>query len=162
MRIEDRLGLAQLAYRRAVADIRADSTRTAWRRLVRAARNLRDARGDVHKQTAERAGGRTPPGSPAAGPALGPGAKVIRLGPPARPSLRDRWPELAAQCERARELAQLSRALVEQSRRLRHDLADFLRRHAPASLGEASPPREGEREPAGGEPRALDRPTGRS
>ncbi len=45
------MGLAQLAYHRAITAARAEPTPGAWRRLVTAARNLRDARRDGERRS---------------------------------------------------------------------------------------------------------------
>ncbi len=120
MHVRDRLGLAHLAYHRAVEAARAEPTPGSWRRLVTAAKNLRGAKEDRRRE----AGGR-PVERVAASPATHRGdAQVLpfRARPPA-----PRWPELARECARAHELMQRSRALVAESRRLRAELAELTR-----------------------------------
>lgn len=109
--IGERLGLAHVAYRRAVEAARTDSTPASWRRLVTAGRNLREARRDGERS-----------GTPVVAPR--PAGKVISYvrPPAARP---ERWPELARECARSRDLAERSRALISEAMRLRAELAEI-------------------------------------
>jgi hypothetical protein len=116
MRIEERVGLAHLAYHRAVVRARAEATAAAWRGLVTAAKNLRMARRD-------RDGSR---GAAKAAPAPGPRGELVWLRTPLTPSFRRRWPDLAREFERARALVDQMRELLRETQRLRAELADFV------------------------------------
>lgn len=133
MRVRERLGLAQLAYLRAVAWARAEPTPASWRRLMTAANNLRGAQRDRQREL----GGRSP-GEGRRAPPFRPeprGGAVIDLRPRPRPSIPARWSELAEDCEKARALMQRSRALVQQSRRLRLEIAELMARWRAAARG---------------------------
>ncbi len=49
-----RLSLAEQAYRAALRAVRAESTARTWARLLRAARNLREASGHVERRRVAR------------------------------------------------------------------------------------------------------------
>jgi hypothetical protein len=117
MRVEERLGLAHLAYERAVGFACEAPTPAAWRRLVTAAKNLRGAERD--RESAGRGG------AGARGPARGAGGRVVRWRWPLPRSLRERWPELDREYERARGLLARSRELVRESALLRAELAQL-------------------------------------
>jgi hypothetical protein len=80
MRIEERLGLAHLAYQRGVVRARRETTPASWRQLLTAARNLRGAERDRERLR--------PSTSPARAAAQGAGGGVVVC-------LR-RWQRLAA------------------------------------------------------------------
>ncbi len=124
--IGERLGLAHVAYRRAVEAARAESTPSAWRRLVTAGRNLRDARRDGARG-----------GTPVVAPR--PAGRVISyVRPPAARS--ERWSELARECARSRELVEQSRALVSQAMRLRAELAEVCAQARLRAMSRRGPP----------------------
>jgi hypothetical protein len=131
MGLDERLGFAHLAYRRALALAQARSTPMSWRRLLTAAKNLRAA-------TRERARA-VPAARWLAGPAVGPAplaaassvppgggsgpGLVIRIGQRAAPTSRSVsssvWAEVRAEWERGRALMETTRTLLAESRALR-------------------------------------------
>lgn len=126
MRTSERIGLASLAYQRAIANARADSTPTRWARLLTAARNLRTAKEDREREQA-RAHRR-----PAAVHGHGEPA-VLAFPPPRTRPHRATPPEVLAEWKRSHALREWSRRLGEQSRALRAAVA--------ALTSEALPPR---------------------
>ncbi len=118
MRIGERLGLAHLAYRRAILRARAEPTPASWRQLVTAGRNLRGAKRDQQRL------GRTAapePGHPQPG-------VLLRLLLPVPPASAARSPDLAKECERSHALVRQAQKLVLQSRSLQAELAELRRR----------------------------------
>lgn len=122
MHPEERLGLAQQAYLRAVALARADSTPWSWGRLLTAAKNLGTAKQD-------RARGRSGP-KPASradkGKVPAPGAERRVASPPTLETARRA--ELAREWDRARLLRAQSRLLGAQTRALCASIAKLMAR----------------------------------
>ncbi len=118
MHPHERLEVARDAYRRAIALARQRPTPSSWRRALTASWNLADAKRDRDRLRDPLRGGTTSR-RPAGSPPRTPGRPAAA----ARPSARERWPELAAQCDRARALMERSRALVEQARALSDEIA---------------------------------------
>ncbi len=116
---DERLGLARLAYLQAIVSARARSSSSTWRRLLRAANNVRAA---IRERERARLGPRagTPKALPAAGSrererphgggAVGSAASSPHILDLARASRR------GAERERARSLLERSRRLVRESR----------------------------------------------
>jgi hypothetical protein len=132
MGLDERLGFAHLAYRRALALAQARSTPMSWRRLLTAAKNLRAATREraravpAARWLAGPAVGWPPPAGASSVPApggSGPGALVIPIGPRAAPGPRTVsrgpvWAEVRAEWERARALMEASGRLLAESRAL--------------------------------------------
>ncbi|HET8539521.1 MAG TPA: hypothetical protein VFL83_06585 [Anaeromyxobacter sp.] len=140
MRPDERLEIAHAAYLRALALVRACSTRASWRRALAASRNLASAIRDSDRARAALAVGhwRAPAGRPPGGRPRGgggallhaiaaagrcatpprPGRGAPRAGDASRRGAAERWPEFAAEVERAHALMEESRLLVAQSRAL--------------------------------------------
>jgi hypothetical protein len=105
----ERLGLAHLSYRRALTLAQREATPATWRGLLTAAKNLRGATRDQRRNAAAERGE-----AEVACPHV-PGT-IVKL--PITTTLRVRWPDLARELERSRQLVARSRELVEESRRL--------------------------------------------
>jgi hypothetical protein len=128
MGLDERLGFAHLAYRRALALAQDRSTPMSWRRLLTAAKNLRAAtRARARAVPAARwlAGpaGSSPPAGASSVPARGSGpGLVIPIGPRAAPApgsvSSSVWAEVRAEWDRARALMETSRRLLAESRAL--------------------------------------------
>lgn len=112
MRIEERLGLAHLAYHRAVVRARREATPASWRQLLTAGRNLRGAKRDRERLRPSTG----PPRTAARGAGDGVVVRLPRI-------VESPCPDLARELERARALMARARALRASSRRLLAELA---------------------------------------
>jgi hypothetical protein len=143
---DERLGLAHLAYLRAVALARVQSTPATWKRLLRAAKNVEVALRERYAPPlqARSSSGGAPRASSARGepprstpPAVSPAAgSRIRRGSAAEDGARasvhsrgvgPRRQELATEWARARALAEQARRLARDSRALCSSMALLLR-----------------------------------
>ena len=157
MRPDERLGLARLAYVRAIELARARSTPTSWGRILTAAKNLDAARRDRERERS-RSLPRNPAGSTPEpvcrraapireGPARTPpvqGSPSVKEGPGDRATLRrvqappaNRWPELTRELDRSRALRREARRLMSEARALRTEIAGLVASW-PAQLWRAS------------------------
>ncbi len=121
--------MARQAYQRALVRARERSTRTSWLRLLTASRNLKSAKRDGERAGARPAGRPTAAGTrPAARPELpARGGAVAVLPSPRHLRETERRLELAREWERSRVLRERSRALIDEARTLRIDLARIAR-----------------------------------
>jgi hypothetical protein len=111
-----RLAVARLAYAQALGVARAQTRPAAWRRLVRAASNLRAAA----RECAARSTSSAVPAPGVRGP---PGDAALLAFPERRPPPRAWSPEVLLDLELARALMAEARELRAEARRLRASLA---------------------------------------
>jgi hypothetical protein len=115
MRPDERLGLARLAYLRAVTCARVSSTPATWGRVLAAAKNVKASMRELERG---RCGSQARPPVP-------PGLAASAVRAPSRCVYRPaRWPQLAQEWERARALAERARVLVRESCALRSSITE--------------------------------------